>query len=440
MPLSDLSKPSPSPDLSIHFAGIRAPNPFWLASGPPTNTLGQVRRAFAAGWGGAVWKTVTNAPIQNVTSRYGALNIGRRRVVGLNNIELISDRPMQDNLREIETVKREFPDRAVVVSLMVESRREAWHEIVRRAEATGADGLELNFGCPHGMNERGMGSAVGQDAEIAKMIVGWVKEVARTPVLVKLTPNVTSIREIARAARDGGADAISLINTVNSIIGVDVETGLPRPNVAGRVSHGGYCGPAVRPIALHMVSQVATDSKIGLPISGIGGIQTWQDAVEHMLLGAGCVQLCTAVMHHGFGIIESLRAGLLAWMSEQGHARIADFVGASAGRVVPWSELDASRRVVAQIDQDTCINCGLCHVSCEDGCYQAITHEHVSESAWRSEHPRWRASAGGPGGRLNPEAVAGFVDVYRINEAACVGCNMCQHVCPVAGCITMKPA
>ncbi|MFN0134527.1 MAG: NAD-dependent dihydropyrimidine dehydrogenase subunit PreA [Phycisphaerae bacterium] len=433
-----VSQPPSSSDLAIEFCGICAPNPFWLASGPPTNTIGQVRRAFQAGWGGAVWKTVTNVPVRNVSARYGVLNVGRRRVVGLNNIELISDRPLDENLREIAAIKREFPDRAVIVSLMVESRRETWHEIVRQAEATGADGLELNFGCPHGMNERGMGSAVGQVPDYTRMIVGWVKEVARTPVLVKLTPNVTSIREIARAAREGGADAISLINTVNSIMGVDPATLLPTPHVAGRVSHGGYCGPAVRPIALHMVSQIATDAQVKLPISGIGGVASWQDALEHMLLGAGCVQVCTAVMHHGFGIIDKLRDGLLAWMREHKHRRVADFVGASASRVVPWGELDQQYRVVAAIDQDTCINCGLCYVACEDGCYQAISHERVAESAWRGERPKWKRLKTTPTSRVNPQSIDGFVDVYRVKEDACVGCNMCQYVCPVDGCITMK--
>src|SRR5215470_15648755 len=177
------------PDLTINFCGVRSPNPFWLASGPPTNTAYQVMRAFDAGWGGAVWKTI-GEPIINVYSRYGSVDFGGQRMMGLNNIELISDRPIEDNLREIAEVKRRYPKHAVIASLMVESKREVWHDIVKRAEDAGADGLELNFGCPHGMSERGMGAAVGQVPEYAKLITSWVKEVARTPVLVKLTPNV----------------------------------------------------------------------------------------------------------------------------------------------------------------------------------------------------------------------------------------------------------
>src|SRR5579863_2106905 len=231
-------------DLSINFAGIKSPNPFWLASGPPTNTAGQVMRAFDAGWGGAVWKTI-GEPIVNTASRYGGIDLGSQKLMGFNNIELISDRSIEDNLREIAEVKRRYPPNAVIASLMVESKRETWHEMVKRAEGAGADGLELNFGCPHGMSERGMGSAVGQVPEYAQMITEWVKEAARTPVLVKLTPNITDIRVVARAAKRAKADGLSAINTINSITGIDLNTFEPRPNVDGKSSHGRYCGPAV---------------------------------------------------------------------------------------------------------------------------------------------------------------------------------------------------
>src|SRR5690348_854721 len=252
-------------DLSVTFAGIRSPNPFWLSSGPPTNTAGQVMRAFDAGWGGAVWKTI-GAQVRNTTSRYSAVNLGRQRMMGYSNIELISDRPVEDNLREIAEVKRRYPNNALVVSLMVESKREAWHEIIRRAEDAGADGVELNFGCPHGMNERGMGSAVGQVPEYTEMITAWAKEKARTPVLVKLTPNITDIGAIARAAKRAGADGLSAINTINSITAIDLDTFTPRPNVDGKSSHGGYCGPAVKPIALHLCQQVQGDPESALPL------------------------------------------------------------------------------------------------------------------------------------------------------------------------------
>jgi len=252
-----VSNPSHSePDIRVrNFAGgISCPNPFWLASAPPTNCGEQIMRAFDAGWGGAVWKTI-GAPVTNVTSRYSSIDWQGQRMMGFNNIELISDRPIETNLRELAEVKKRYPAHAVIASLMVESTREAWHDIVVRSEDAGADGLELNFGCPHGMSERGMGSAVGQVPEYAEMITAWVKEKARTPVLVKLTPNISDIRTVARAARRGGADGLSAINTINSITGIDLDTLIPRPNVDGRSSHGGYCGPAVKPIALNMVKR-----------------------------------------------------------------------------------------------------------------------------------------------------------------------------------------
>src|SRR6266704_4991220 len=296
-------KGSPMADLRTTFAGIQSPNPFWLASGPPTNTYGQVAKAFDEGWGGAVWKTI-GEPIINVFSRYGSVDLGATRMMGFNNIELITDRPIAENLKEIAEVKRNYPKHAVIASLMVESKREAWHTIVKQTEDTGADGIELNFGCPHGMSERGMGSAVGQVPDYACQITGWVKEVAKTPVIVKLTPNITDVCYPARAAKAGGADAVSLINTINSITGVDLDTFTPRPDVGGRSSHGGYCGPAVKPIALNMVSSVAKDPQVALPISGIGGISNWRDAAEFIVLGCTTVQVCTAVMHYGFRIVE----------------------------------------------------------------------------------------------------------------------------------------
>ena len=216
------------------------------------------------------------------------------------------------NLREIAEVKRLYPKHAVIASLMVESKREAWHEMVKRAEDAGADGLELNFGCPHGMSERGMGSAVGQVPEYAQMITEWVKEAARTPVLVKLTPNITDIRVVARAAKRARADGLSAINTINSITGIDLDTFEPRPNVDGKSSHGGYCGPAVKPIALNMIQQVNSDTVDGppIPMSGIGGIGNWRDAAEFILMGCGTVQVCTAAMHYGYRIVEDMIDGL----------------------------------------------------------------------------------------------------------------------------------
>jgi dihydropyrimidine dehydrogenase (NAD+) subunit PreA len=322
---------------------------------------------------------------------------------------------------------------------MVETRRDVWHDIVKRVEDTGCDGLELNFGCPHGMNERGMGAAVGQVPEYTEQVTSWVTEVAQTPVLVKLTPNVSDIRYVGRAAKNGGAAGLSLINTINSIMGVDLDTLAPKPQVGGRGSHGGYCGPAVKPIGLNMVHQIASDSQIAIPISGIGGIQAWQDAVEYLLLGASTVQVCTAVMHYGFRIVEHLLSGLEMWMLEKGFTQLSDFVGKSVPTIGDWADLDLGYKIVAQIDQNKCIHCGICYIACEDGAHQSITRRKMTEDEFAA-----RAGDGGAqrvdfsgGLRYMPGAGDGYANVFEINQQTCVGCNLCSLVCPVNGCIGM---
>ncbi len=427
-------------DLTANFAGIRSPNPFWLASGPPTNCGEQVMRAFDAGWGGAVWKTI-GEPIVNVSSRYSSVDWNGQRMMGLNNIELISDRPIEVNLREISEVKKRYPEHAVIASLMVESKREAWRDIVKRSEDAGADGLELNFGCPHGMSERGMGSAVGQVPEYSCMITEWVKEVARTPVLVKLTPNITDIRIVARAACRGGADGLSAINTINSITGVDLNTFTPRPNVGGSSSHGGYCGPAVKPIALNMVQQIAADPDTAIPISGIGGISGWREAAEFILLGCTSVQVCTAVMHYGYRIVEDMIDGLANWMDEKGFRSLEDFRGLSVPKVTEWKHLDLNYKIVARINPEKCIGCGLCYIACWDGAHQCIhldggAQPEIIEAASRARIvttpiPKLDAPQIS-NGRTPPTRIP------RVDESECVGCNLCWLVCPVENCITME--
>jgi dihydropyrimidine dehydrogenase (NAD+) subunit PreA len=345
-------------------------------------------------------------------------------MMGLNNIELITDRPLDVNLREIAEVKRRYPNHAVIASLMVDSNRDAWHEIVKRSEGAGADGLELNFGCPHGMSERGMGSAVGQVPQYCSMITEWVKEVAQTPVLVKLTPNVTDIRPVAEAAKAGGADGLSAINTINSITGIDLDTFVPRPNVDGKSAHGGYCGPAVKPIALHLVQQIA---EVGLPVSGIGGISSWRDAAEFLLLGCQSLQLCTAPMHYGFRVVEDMIDGLRNWMDEKGFQRIDDFRGLSLPNVKDWKNLNLNYKIVAKIHAEKCIGCDLCYIACEDGAHQCIHIDHRPEKITVTPIPK----LDGPASPIAPR-------VPRVDEEECVGCNLCALVCPVENCITME--
>ena len=403
-------------DLSINLAGIKSPNPFWVASGPPSNTAYQAHRAFEAGWGGVVWKTI-GEPIVNVSSRYSALNLGTTRMVGFNNIELISDRSPETNFREIAEVKKRWPNHAVIASLMVDTR-ENWHEFVKRSEDAGADGIELNFGCPHGMCERGMGSAVGQQPAVAEKIVSWVMEVAKIPVITKLTPNITDIVYAARAAKRGGSNAISLINTINSITQVNLENLVPEPSVAGLSSHGGYCGPAVKPIALNMVQSCAADPEVQLPISGIGGIASWRDAAEFIALGSTSVQVCTAIMHYGFRIVEDMAEGLSDYLDSKGMKSVNELIGKAVPTLQKWETLDLNYKRIARIDYAKCIGCNLCYIACEDGAHQAI------------------ALIPPNGHGLGPGRVPGK-PIPEIKEAECVGCNLCSLVCPVDECLTM---
>ena len=398
-------------DLTSVFAGIKSPNPFWLASAPPTDKAYNVERAYEAGWGGVVWKTLGEDPAAvNVSSRYSAHYDGNGNVSGFNNIELITDRSLEVNLREIEAVKKSWPEQALIVSLMVPCEEHAWKTIVREVEKTGADGLELNFGCPHGMPERGMGAAVGQVPEYVEQVARWCKMYSTLPVIVKLTPNITDIRFAARAANAGGADAVSLINTINSITGIDLDQMAARPIVDGKSTHGGYCGPAVKPIALNMVAEIARDPETAsLPISGIGGISNWRDAAEFISLGCGNVQVCTAAMIHGFRIVKEMKDGLSHWMDSKGYNTIADFQGAAVPNTTDWKYLNINYKVVAEIDQEKCIGCGRCFISCEDTSHQAIAITAQNNGTNKLE----------------------------IIEEECVGCNLCEITCPVDDCITM---
>ncbi|HBZ43292.1 MAG TPA: NAD-dependent dihydropyrimidine dehydrogenase subunit PreA [Maritimibacter sp.] len=397
-------------DLTTDFIGIKSPNPFWLASAPPTDKEYNVRRAFEAGWGGVVWKTLgeDGPPVVNVSGpRYGAIYGADRRLLGLNNIELITDRPLQTNLDEIKRVKADYPDRAVVVSLMVPLEEDAWRKILDRVGETGADGVELNFGCPHGMAERGMGSAVGQVPEYVGQIAEWVKKHSDLPCIVKLTPNITDITKPAQAAKEGGADAVSMINTINSITSVNLDEMCPEPMIDGKGTHGGYCGPAVKPIAMNMIAEVArNEHTAGIPISAIGGISTWRDAAEFMALGAGNAQVCTAAMTYGFKIVQEMISGMSQWMDEKGYEKTSDFIGMATPKVTDWQHLNLDYVTKAEINQDLCISCGRCFAACEDTSHQAIA---MSDDR-----------------------------VFTVKDDECVACNLCVNVCPVDDCITMR--
>jgi dihydropyrimidine dehydrogenase (NAD+) subunit PreA len=395
-------------DLKVKFCGIESPNPFWLASSPVSNTGEMISRAFDAGWGGVSWKTLCPEDIEivNVMPRLAALDFEDKKVIGLENIELTTDRPLKVNLEEISQVKKKYPKHVVLVSIMADARKDAWQKLARQAENAGADGLELNFSCPHGMPEKGMGMAIGQVPEVTQMMTEWVKAVAKKPVVVKLTPNVTDIRIIAKAAKKGGANAISTINTVQSLCGVNLDTLEPLPTVEGMSSFGGYSGPAVKPIALRLVTQLAQDKDIGLPISGIGGISTWQDAAEFILVGATTLQVCTGIMRSGYRIVEDMADGLSNFMDDKGFKNIDEMRGKVLPKITSHEKLPRLPKLVCNVDTGTCVKDDLCYIACMDGGHQAIT-----------------------------------LDKNRlpvIDTEKCGGCGLCTLVCPVPNCATLK--
>jgi dihydropyrimidine dehydrogenase (NAD+) subunit PreA len=254
-----------------------------------------------------------------------------------------------------------------------------------------------------------MGSAMGQAPSLVEAVTRMAKAFTRLPVIVKLTPNVTDITWSASAARSGGADAVSLINTINSLISVDLDSMAPTPSIDGKGSHGGYCGPAVKPIALHMVAEIARNQGLaGLPISGIGGIGSWRDAAEFLALGAGNLQVCTAAMLYGFRIIDDLADGLSSWMDEKGYSSLTDLVGRAVPNVTNWNRLNLNYVSKAEIDSERCVGCGRCYIACEDTSHQAIVRAADSSS-------------------------------YQVRAEDCVGCNLCVAVCPVPDCIVMMP-
>jgi dihydropyrimidine dehydrogenase (NADP+) len=324
-------------DLSIESSGMKFPNPFVIGSGPPGTNYKTIARCFDAGWGGVVAKTVslTDNPVVNVAPRYGQHRFAteqhghaRGDTIGFTNIELISDRPLEDWLDDFRRLKAEYPDQMLIASIMEQYDKERWQELTRRIAECGVDGFECNFSCPHGHPERNMGAAMGQDPKMVEEVTGWVVEATDKPVWAKMTPNIGDIRPPARAAFKAGAKGVSAINTILSCTGVDLKTLRPIPTVEGYATYGGYSYAAVKPIALRMVSQLARDEAVG-EISGIGGVAKASDAIEHLLLGASTVQLCTGPMLQGHEMVKGLISGLDEFMEEKGFKSVREFVGVS---------------------------------------------------------------------------------------------------------------
>lgn len=320
-------------NLSIEVGGLKYPNPFVLASGPPGTNARVIKRSFSLGWGGIACKTISldNSKVHNLVPRYGKLRwdeSDRKSVLGFQNIELISDRAFDVWLDELADCKQAYPDRMLIASVMEEYEKDAWVEIIERTQATGIDAFELNLSCPHGLPERKMGAAMGQDPKIVEEVTGWAVQASKVPVYAKMTPNITDPRVPAQAAVRAGAAGISAINTILCVIGIDLETYRPMPTVEGYSEPGGYSGRAVRPIALRQVMEIARACPDTI-ISGMGGIETATDAVQFLLAGAHNVQLCTGAMIQGYEIIEGLCEGLSKFMDDRGFKKVEDLVGKS---------------------------------------------------------------------------------------------------------------
>jgi dihydropyrimidine dehydrogenase (NAD+) subunit PreA len=390
------------PDLSVDFVGMHFPNPFMLASAPPTRTAEMIIRAFAAGWGGAVTKTIAPDPVIDLQPRLQPLR-HKRRKIGMENIELTTQLTLQEWQQEISEIKATYPNRPLWASIMGAMEEESWQRIAEAVQEAGADAFELNVSCPHGMPSKGMGAFIGQSDKMTGEVVSWVKKVAKVPVIVKLTPNVTDIAFVAKAAKENGADALAATNTVLGLIGVELDTLTPLPSVNGVSTYGGYSGPGIKPIALRCVAQISKAT--GLPVSGLGGLNTWQDAAEFMAVGATTVQVCTAVMWEGYGIIDKLTNGLEAYMDKKGFTDLHPIIGAALPKIVDFPEMPLDPRVKASVD-DSCNGCMLCISACSDGGFQAIT--------------------GMKGEKIT------------IDGDLCDGCSLCVMVCPL-GSITMIP-
>jgi dihydroorotate dehydrogenase subfamily 1 len=333
------------PTLSTTVNGLNLPNPFIIASGPPGTNLNVIAKAFQEGWGAVIAKTVSleASKVINVAPRYAKLfSNEKQEVIGWENIELISDRPLKIWIEEFKKCKDRFPDRILIASIMEEYRKDAWFEIIERCQETGVDAFELNFSCPHGLTERKMGSAMGEDPEILEEVCGWVAAASKKPVWAKMTPNITRVEDPSRAALRGGAQGVSLINTIRCVMGVNLDTLRPEPTVEGYTTPGGYSSKAVKPIALRMVMEVANMVRSEFPgrtVSGIGGIETGGDAAQFMLLGADTIQVCTGVMKFGYECIKPMRDELLKFMEKHQFETVSDFKGKSLDYFTSHSDL-----------------------------------------------------------------------------------------------------
>lgn len=391
-------------DLSIEFCGVKCENPFFLSSSPVGNNYEMCAKALETGWGGIVFKTAAMEKMIEVSPRFDANKKEGTPFIGFKNMEQVSEHSLEQNLADMKKLKENYPNKVLVASIMG-SNEEEWTKLAQLVTEIGADIIECNFSCPQ-MTSHAMGSDVGQNPELVKKYSAAVRKGTHLPVLAKMTPNIGNMEVPAIASIEGGATGIAAINTIKCITGVDLDKKVGLPIVNGKSSISGYSGKAVKPIALRFINQLAKEPKLkNVPISGIGGIETWEDALEFILLGAANLQVTTAIMQYGYRIVEDMISGIQYYMEEKGIEKLSDLVGAALDNMVPAENLDRDYIVYPKYDTDKCIGCGRCYISCYDGAHQAVV--------WDEENRK-----------------------PSINKDNCVGCHLCALVCPIEGCIT----
>ena len=384
--------------LQCDLCGIPLENPFLLSSSVVASTYDMCARAFEAGWAGACFKTICSLDIHEASPRFSAITGDNGGIIGFKNIEQLSDHSVAENMEIFRRLKKNYPTKFILASIMGKNEEE-WGELARLCQENGADAVELNFSCPN-MMEEGLGSDIGQAPELVERFTAAAKRACTIPVLAKLTPNVANMSPAAEAAMRGGADGIAAINTIKSVVGVNPHTFVSSPAVHGKSAVGGYSGNAVKPIALRFVAELAKNPLLeDMHISAMGGVETWQDALEFILLGGGSIQVTTAVMQYGYRIIDDLKAGLSLYLKEKGFASVRQAIGLGLDSLYSTTDtLERDTVLFPQFNKERCIGCGRCMISCSDGGHQAIQLD-------ENRRP-------------------------RLNGKNCVGCHLCILVCP----------
>ncbi|MBR0085869.1 MAG: NAD-dependent dihydropyrimidine dehydrogenase subunit PreA [Lachnospiraceae bacterium] len=385
-------------DLSADICGIKLDNPFLLSSSVVSSTYEMLKRAFAAGWAGASFKTICSFPQHEASPRFSAIRSHAHSFVGFKNIEQLSDHSVEENMEIFKKLREEFPSKVMIASIMGQNEEE-WTSLAEKCEKAGASVIELNFSCPN-MENDDLGITIGQSEELVERFTRAARKGTSLPILAKLTPNITDMVPVALAAKRGGANGISAINTINSITGVNIDSFVAEPAVQGKSIVGGYSGAAVKPIALRFISDLSRNEGLkGMHLSGMGGIETWRDALEFMLLGAGSLQMTTSVMQFGYRVIDDLLEGLTEFMKSKGIASLSQLIGAASKTVVDHQSIERDTVVYPVLNKEKCVGCGRCYISCMDGGHQAIFFDPVERKP-------------------------------KIDGKKCVGCHLCRLVCP----------